>query len=258
MIDIERLSHSYGPLDVVCDVSLQVPNGRFCALVGPSGCGKSTVLRVLAGLLVPSAGRAEIDGRSTVGAPGQAAYMAQRDLLLPWRRAVDNAIVGAQARGLDRAAARGKALALFDRFGLGGFERAWPHQLSGGMRQRLALLRTFVAGLDVLLLDEPFGALDALTRRDLQGWLDTMLHGADEDNSSHTVVLVTHDVEEALLLADEVIVLSPRPGRVLTRVHSPFAHPRPARLITAADFVTRKAAVLDALHGTQGATSDTR
>lgn len=247
MISTERLSHSYGSLEVVREVSFTVERGRFTALVGPSGCGKSTVLRVLAGLQTPSSGAATIDGRSTIDAPGQAAYMAQRDLLLPWRRALANATVGAEARGLDRHQARRSAAALFERFGLAGFERAWPHQLSGGMRQRLALLRTFVAGLDVLLLDEPFGALDALTRRDLQGWLDALLGDA-----AHTVVLVTHDVDEALLLADEVLVLSPRPGRIVATVDSPYEHPRSARLVTDADFVARKAAVLDALGGDAG------
>lgn len=242
MIVVDRLQHRFGILDVLDDVSFEVGRGRFCALVGPSGCGKSTVLRILAGLVAPTGGQADIDGRSVVGRVGQAAYMAQRDLLLPWRRALANATVGAEARGLDRRAARAEALALFERFGLAGFEQSWPHQMSGGMRQRLALLRTFVAGLDVLLLDEPFGALDAITRRDLQCWLDEFL--AEHDR---TVVLVTHDVDEALLLADEVLVLSPRPGTVTARVASPYPHPRPSALVTDADFVSRKATILAAL-----------
>jgi ABC-type nitrate/sulfonate/bicarbonate transport system ATPase subunit len=244
VITVEGLRHRYGTLPVVEDLSFEVGRGRFCALVGPSGCGKSTVLRVLAGLLVPGEGRATIDGSSTIGRTGQGAYMAQRDLLLPWRRALRNATVGAEARGADRASATAAAAALFERFGLAGFERAWPHQLSGGMRQRLALLRTFVAGLDVLLLDEPFGALDALTRRDLQGWLDELL-----STGSHTVVLVTHDVDEALLLADEVLVLSPRPATIRARIDSPYPHPRPSSLVVDPDFVQRKAAVLAALSG---------
>lgn len=242
MIEVATLSHRYGDLEVLRDVSLTVPTGTFTALVGPSGCGKSTVLRVLAGLVVPTSGEARIDGHCTIGVPGRAAFMAQSDLLLPWRRALGNAIVGAEARGMDRAAARRRAGALFERFGLAGFERAWPGQLSGGMRQRLALLRTFVSGLDVLLLDEPFGALDALTRRDLHGWLDRMLL---EDRRS--VLLVTHDVDEALLLADEVLVLSPRPGRIVARIASPYGHPRPPGLLTEIDFVSRKARILDAL-----------
>ncbi len=242
MILVEGLQHSFESLDVIADVSFSVDRGRFCAVVGPSGCGKSTLLRILAGLLAPSDGRVDIDGHRAVGRIGHTAYMAQRDLLLPWRRALANATVGAEARGLDRRAARTQSLGLFERFGLAGFERSWPHQMSGGMRQRLALLRTFVAGLDVLLLDEPFGALDAITRRDLQTWLDQFL-----TENQHTVVLVTHDVDEALLLADEVLVLSPRPGTISARVQSPYPHPRPSRLVTDADFISRKAAVLEAL-----------
>ncbi len=242
MIEVAGLSHRYGDLEVLRDVSLKVPTSTFTALVGPSGCGKSTVLRVLAGLVVPTGGEATIDGQRAIGVTGRAAFMAQSDLLLPWRRALGNAIVGAEARGLDRAHARGRAADLFERFGLAGFERAWPSQLSGGMRQRLALLRTFVSGLDVLLLDEPFGALDALTRRDLQRWLDAILL---EDRRS--VLLVTHDVDEALLLADEVLVLSPRPGLIVARITSPYSHPRSPRLVTDTDFVSRKAQVLDAL-----------
>ncbi len=249
MIELAGLSHRYGNLEVLQDLSLKLPIRSFTALVGPSGCGKSTVLRVLAGLLVPTGGDTRIDGVRTIGVPGRAAFMAQSDQLLPWRRALGNAIVGAEARGLDRALARAHAGALLERFGLAGFEKAWPSQLSGGMRQRLALLRTFVSGLDVLLLDEPFGALDALTRRDLQRWLDAILL---EDQ--RTVVLVTHDVEEALLLADEVVVLSPRPGQIVARIASPYAHPRPPGLVTDPGFVSRKAQVFEAL-GRNGSTA---
>jgi ABC-type nitrate/sulfonate/bicarbonate transport system ATPase subunit len=209
-VAVDGLSHRFGDLSVLDDISFSVAAGGFVSLLGPSGCGKSTVLRVLAGLLVPDTGTATVGGEAVVGRPGLTAYMPQRDLLLPWRRALPNATVGAEARGLDRAAARGRAAELFDRFGLAGFERSWPHQLSGGMRQRLALLRTFVAGLDVLLLDEPFGALDALTRRDLQTWLEGVLA-----TDRHTVLLVTHDVDEALFLADHILVFSPRPATVL-------------------------------------------
>jgi ABC-type nitrate/sulfonate/bicarbonate transport system ATPase subunit len=168
--------------------------------------------------------------------------MPQRDLLFPWRRALPNATVGAEVRGLDRRQARAAAAALFERFGLAGFERAWPSQLSGGMRQRLALLRTFVAGLDVLALDEPFGALDAITRSDLQRWLAEVL-AADR----RTTVLVTHDIEEALVLSDRVVVLSPRPGTVVATLEVPFERPRTTGLLTSAAFVALKADILKAL-----------
>ncbi len=241
-VAVDGLSHRFGDLSVLDEISFSVAAGGFVSLLGPSGCGKSTVLRVLAGLLVPDAGTATVGGEPVIGRPGLTAYMPQRDLLLPWRRALANATVGAEVRGRPRAEARAAAAALFERFGLTGFERAWPSQLSGGMRQRLALLRTFVAGLDVLLLDEPFGALDAITRSDLQRWLAEVL-AADR----RTTVLVTHDVEEALMLSDSVIVLSARPGSVVAALDVGFERPRAASLLTSPDFVALKAKVLDAL-----------
>ena len=227
---------------VLDDVSLEAEPGTFVSLVGPSGCGKSTVLRVLAGLLTPDQGEAEVAGQSTLGRPGLAAFMPQKDLLLPWRRALQNATLGAEIAGVKQPEARARALALFDQFGLTGFERAWPAQLSGGMRQRLALLRTFLTPAETLLLDEPFGALDAITRREMQAWLQDVWMG-----HRRTVLFVTHDVEEALLLSDRVAVMSPRPGRIATVVDAPFARPRLPSLVTDPGFVSRKAALLAAL-----------
>lgn len=211
-----------GARDVVAlqDVDLQVRVGEFVAVVGPSGCGKSTMLRVLAGL-TPSG--ASVTGTTAVTLA--TAWMPQRDGLLPWRRALPNALVGARIAGQDRTAAEARARALFDEFGLAGFERAWPHELSGGMRQRLALLRTCLPGRPVLLLDEPFGALDAITRRRMNAWLA----GLDLAGHGRAVVLVTHDVDEALLLADRVVVLSDRPGRVVLDLPVPRGHHDEAR-----------------------------
>lgn len=223
-------------------VDLEVAEGEFVALVGPSGCGKSTLLRVLAGLLVPTAGRAEVGGASAVGNPGLVAFMPQKDLLLPWRRALGNAALGLEVRGVPRREARARARALFGVFGLEGFEQAWPAQMSGGMRQRLALLRTFLVPAPVLLLDEPFGALDAITRRGMHAWLQGVL--AIEPR---TVLLVTHDVDEALVLADRVLVMSPRPGRIVAEVGAPFPRPRLPGIVTEPDFTAAKAEVLRAL-----------
>jgi ABC-type nitrate/sulfonate/bicarbonate transport system ATPase subunit len=242
MITVEQVSHRFGNVEVLDRVDLEVPDGGFVSLVGPSGCGKSTLLRVLAGLLRPESGDARIGGRSVVGRPGAAAYMPQRDLLLPWRRALGNATVGAEISGETRQEAERRAAALFGRFGLAGFERAWPVELSGGMRQRLALLRTFLCGRDVLLLDEPFGALDAITRRDMHGWLQEVL-----DADRRTVLLVTHDVEEALVLSDEVVVLSDRPGRVVERMPVELPRPRTLDAVTSDVFVAAKSKLLHAL-----------
>src|SRR5215210_9061130 len=186
------------------DVSLSATAGEVVAVVGPSGCGKTTMLELVCGLQRPDTGRVR-------AAP--AVLMPQRDLLLPWLRAIDNAALALRVAGLRPAAARERAAPLFRAFGLEGFERARPAELSGGMRQRVAFLRTLLSGKPVLCLDEPFASLDALTRREMQEWLAGAL--AQEPR---TVLLVTHDVEEAVLLADRVVVLSPRPGRVAARL----------------------------------------
>jgi ABC-type nitrate/sulfonate/bicarbonate transport system ATPase subunit len=243
-IELVGLSHRYGDLEVLAGLDACVPHGGFVSLIGPSGCGKSTVLRVLAGLLVPSSGEARVDGRPAVGRPGLVAFMPQRDTLLPWRRALANATLGAEIAGREKSALRAEAIRLFEQFGLGGFERAWPGQLSGGMRQRVALLRTFLAGNEVMALDEPFGALDALTRRELQVWLADVL-----SSERRTCLLVTHDVDEALWLSDEVLVLSPRPGRIRVRVDVPFSRPRSPLLVGEPAFARLKATVLSALEG---------
>ena len=246
-VEVRGLAHRYPgppPVDVLAWLDLAVRRGEFVSLVGPSGCGKSTLLRVLAGVLVPTAGTAAVGGRDAVGVPGLAAFMPQRDLLLPWRRAVDNATLGAEIDGIARADARARAAPLFARFGLDGFERSWPWELSGGMRQRLALLRTFLLDRDVLLLDEPFGALDAITRRQMYAWLQEVWLA-----DGRTVVFVTHDVEEALYLSDRVAVVSRRPGRLVATVAVDHDRPRDPHLVTTPGFVAQRAEVLQALEG---------
>jgi ABC-type nitrate/sulfonate/bicarbonate transport system ATPase subunit len=168
--------------------------------------------------------------------------MPQKDLLLPWRRALENAVLGATIGGEAKGRARERALALFERFGLSGFERAWPGQLSGGMRQRLALLRTFLMPNDVLLLDEPFGALDAITRREMYLWLEEVWR-----RDGRTGLFVTHDVEEALLLSHRVYVMSRRPGRIVDTVDVPFPRPRTTDAMGSPEFAALKAGLLDAL-----------
>ncbi len=193
-------------------VSLHASHGELLAVVGPSGCGKTTLLELICGLQSPDAG-------TIVCAP--AALMPQRDLLLPWLSALDNAALALRIAHRPRPEARAQAAELFAELGLQGFEEAHPHELSGGMRQRVAFLRTLLAGKPVLCLDEPFGALDAITRAEMQGWLSQALQ-----REPRTVVLVTHDVEEAVMLADRVAVLSPRPGRVVYELEVTLDRPR--------------------------------
>jgi NitT/TauT family transport system ATP-binding protein len=193
-------------------VSLAAPAGQLLAVVGPSGCGKSTLLELICGLQAPDSGMI---------ASAPAVLMPQRDQLLPWLCAVDNAALALRIAGLSRDQARGRAAALFDELGLSGFESAHPGELSGGMRQRVAFARTLLSGKPVLCLDEPFGALDAITRGEMQEWLARALQ-----SEPRTVVLVTHDVEEAIVLADRVAVLSPRPGHVVEQLAVDMPRPR--------------------------------
>jgi ABC-type nitrate/sulfonate/bicarbonate transport system ATPase subunit len=222
-------------------LDLVVEPGTFLAIIGPSGAGKSTLLGLLAGLEAPDEGVVEKDG-APLARPGLVAYMPQNDLLLPWRSVVANVSLGLEATGVSRGAARREALAALGRFGLGEFARVLPAALSGGMRSRVALLRTALLGRDTLLLDEPFGALDALTRRDLQGWLLGV-----RDELAATIVLVTHDVDEALLLADRVAVLSPRPARVTLDLPVQLERPRTMEVETTEEFARLKGLLLGAL-----------
>lgn len=227
-------------------VSLHVDEGEFVALVGPSGSGKTTLLSIFAGLETPSSGTVALRGDPHARLLGQSGYMPQRDLLLPWRSALGNAIAGLQAQGVPRSEATERARALFAEFELGGFERAWPATLSGGMRQRVAFARTVLAAHHLLLLDEPFGALDALTRTGLQRWLADLW-----ERLGATCLLVTHDLDEALLLADRIYVLSPRPGRVALERAVPLERPRRIEMLTRPEIVAIKAELLASLLDTE-------
>jgi NitT/TauT family transport system ATP-binding protein len=215
-VRVDSVSHSFvtrrGEIVALEGMSLRARTGEVVAVVGPSGCGKTTLLELICGLQTPRSGTVE-------AAP--AALMPQRDLLLPWSSALDNAALALRARGIGRDAARAQAAPWFERFGLAGFERSRPAELSGGMRQRVSFLRSLLAGKPVLALDEPFASLDAITRVEMQGWLDHVL-----EQQSRTVVLVTHDVEEAVVLGDRVVVMTARPGRVAAEIAIDSSRPR--------------------------------
>jgi ABC-type nitrate/sulfonate/bicarbonate transport system ATPase subunit len=244
-ISLLNVRKTFGEVVALDDVSFEVERHSRVGIVGPSGGGKSTLLQLVAGLLQPDDGVVRSGGgTSAEDRLARCALMPQRDLLLPWRTALDNAIIAMENQGVSRARARERARPLFERFGLAEFEDMRPEQLSGGMRQRVAFLRTLLAGKDVLLLDEPFGALDAITRAQMQEWL---LHTLD--GFPRTVLLVTHDVEEALLLGERVIVLSSRPGRVVRVLETHLATDERSRreVVTSREFVTLKEQALEAI-----------
>lgn len=208
-LELRGLRKAFGTTEVLADISLNVQPGEFVSILGPSGAGKSTILQLLTGATRRDGGEMLLDGAPLVPVQHRFAFMPQGDALMPWRGIIDNKTLGLEVQGVGRAAARARVAPLFAEFGLAGFEMHYPSQLSGGMRQRAALLRTVVQARPMLLLDEPFGALDALTRAQMQRWLADMW-----TRHRWTVLLITHDVREAVLLSDRVYVLSARPARV--------------------------------------------
>lgn len=244
-IRIESVKKSYvidgTRQDVLAGVDLSVNEGEFVSIIGPSGCGKSTLLNIIAGLDQPDSGLVELDGAADRRL-GRTGYMQQKDLLLPWRSVLDNTILGLELRGVPRKQAREQALEFTEEFGLKGFEHQYPFALSGGMRQRAAFLRTMLMGQDVVLLDEPFGALDALTRVQMQEWLLQLW-----DSLNKTIVLITHDVDEALLLSDRVYLLTARPGRVTLVLDVPLPRPRHYEMVTSPEFSALKSRLMEPL-----------
>src|SRR5436189_2640036 len=232
-----------GSFHALAPITLSIPQGRFVSLIGPSGCGKSTIFNIIAGLLEPSGGRVLIDGADATGTIGRVGYMLQKDLLLPWRTVLDNVILGMEIQGKPLKEARERALPLLQKYGLAGFEYLYPNSLSGGMRQRAALLRTLLFDTDVILLDEPFGALDAQTKLQMQEWLMALW-----SDFGKTVLFVTHDVEEAIYLSDELHVMGTRPGRIIETIPVTLARPRVRTSALTPEFLAIKERCLELLH----------
>ena len=227
---------------VLDDIQLTVGEGEFVSIIGPSGCGKSTLLNIVAGLDSTDSGTVTVGGDQGVSALGRVGYMQQKDLLLPWRTVLDNAILGLELHGVPRRQARTRALELTEFFGLKGFENQYPYALSGGMKQRAAFLRTMLMDQEIVLLDEPFGALDALTRVQMQEWLLELW-----DSLRKTIVLITHDMDEAILLSDRVYVLTQRPGRVTLVLDVDLPRPRSYEQVTEPQFARLKSRLLEPL-----------
>lgn len=223
---VKEVRLTLGDTPVLDGVSLHVEPGEFVSILGPSGCGKSTLFRLLTGALRPDSGSIAVDGEPLKPDSSAFAFMPQRDALLPWCRILDNLTLGLEVQGHKREDARAKVLPLIPAFGLDGFEQHYSAQLSGGMRQRAALLRTVVQDRPLQLLDEPFGALDALTRSSMQRWLEERREQARNRGAAWTTLLVTHDVREAVALSDRIYVLSRRPARVIEHIAVPTPRPR--------------------------------
>ncbi|MBM4694279.1 ATP-binding cassette domain-containing protein [Rhodococcus hoagii] len=234
VVELATVTKSFGTRRVLDGIDLAVRPGEFVSVIGPSGCGKSTVFGIVAGLDSPDSG--------SVSAP-TCAHMPQKDLLFPWRSVLENTALGLEVQRLPKKQARARAAELFPRFGLAGFEDARPHQLSGGMRQRAALLRTVVQDRSVLLLDEPFGALDSLTRTEMQTWLQDVWQ-----QYRWTVLMITHDVREAVFLSDRVIVLSARPATVRREVVVDLPRPRELPIVTSPEFAAVERELIEVLH----------
>ncbi|GAA2524777.1 ABC transporter ATP-binding protein [Winogradskya humida] len=241
-LDITGLSHSYGDLHVLEDISLRVGKGEFVSIVGPSGSGKSTLFHLIGGLLTPATGTIGIDGAHANGRRGLIGYMPQAPALLPWRTIEDNVVLAREIGGAPKRGTRPQARDWLAKVGLDGFARSYPHELSGGMQQRVAFLRALLAGRDLICLDEPFSALDAMLRAEMHRWL---LDIWEQDRRS--ILFVTHNIEEALLLSDTVYVFTRRPATVLERVEVPFERPRRAEVVDDPTFVRLRRRLTDLL-----------
>jgi ABC-type nitrate/sulfonate/bicarbonate transport system ATPase subunit len=245
LIELRNVSKTFGATKALSDLEVSIRPGELVTVVGPSGCGKSTLFNILAGLEEPDPGNIlRLKGVSSTASDllGKVSFMPQRDLLLPWRNVIDNAILALEIEGMSRNEARKLAMEMLPEFGLAGFENQYPNQLSGGMRQRVALMRTFLFKRDLMLLDEPFGALDALTRTMMQRWLLDVWQ-----KHKRTVLFITHDVDEAIFLGDRVLVMTARPGKVKLEQVVDLPRPRKADIVTSPEFIALKKTLLEAI-----------
>ncbi|MEK3874890.1 ABC transporter ATP-binding protein [Paenibacillus sp. FSL M7-0420] len=228
----KSFQHRRRETQVLDQVSLTVEPQEFVSIVGPSGCGKSTLFHIIGGLTLPDTGTVSMNGIPVTGQRGKISYMPQQPALFPWRSTLDNVLLGGELQGAPQREAREAARHWLAKIGLGGFERAYPHMLSGGMQQRAAFLRAMLAPQELMLLDEPFSALDALTREQMQRWLLELW-----EENRRSVLFITHNIEEALLLSTRIYVFSGRPGSVLHTVEVPFPRPRREEIADSPEFL---------------------
>jgi len=241
-IEVKNITKRFDDLYTLENISLTLEKNEFVAILGPSGSGKSTLFNIIAGVEAADKGRVLIEGQDYTGKSGRVSYMHQKDLLMPWKTILDNVAIPLVVKGMARKSAQLEALPYFELFGIKGFENHYPYQLSGGMRQRAALLRTYLFAKDIMLLDEPFGGLDAITKRKMQQWLLSVV--ADLEAS---ILFITHDIDEAIFLSDKIYVLSDRPARIKKILDVNIQRPRDNRVFTCDEFIRLKQEILNLL-----------
>lgn len=241
-LEIIDVTKYFDELYTLESISLTLEENQIVSIIGPSGSGKSTLFNIIAGIEKADHGKILIEGNDYTGKTGRVSYMHQKDLLLPWKTILDNVSIPLMIKGIDKKVARQQAYPYFSLFGLEGFENRYPHQLSGGMRQRAALLRTYLFAKDIMLLDEPFGGLDAITKRKMQQWLLSVL-----ENLKASILFITHDIDEALFLSDKIYVLSERPARIKAIFDIGIPRPRDNSTFTCEEFVSLKEKILNLL-----------
>jgi ABC-type nitrate/sulfonate/bicarbonate transport system ATPase subunit len=242
ILEVAGIRKSYPGLHTLEDISLRLERNQFVSVLGPSGCGKSTLFNIISGLEKPDRGRVIIEGEDYNGRTGRVSYMHQKDLLLPWRNILDNVCLPLFVKKVARSRAYERAIGYFPDFGLEGFEGKYPHQLSGGMKQRAALLRTYLFADDIMLLDEPFGSLDAITRRKMQDWLLGLFEKLDS-----SILFITHDIDEAIFLSDRIYLLSRRPAVVRKVFVIEIKRPRDPGMLTSLQFNSLKEEIIKLL-----------
>lgn len=239
---VKNINKSFEEVQVLKDISLTVEENEFVSILGPSGGGKSTIFNIIAGILTPDKGTYYIDGEESLGKLGKVSYMHQKDLLLPWKRIIDNLTIPLIIKGMDKKSAKTMAMEHISTFGLNGFEMKYPFQLSGGMKQRAALLRAYLFSSNIMLLDEPFGALDAITRSKMHLWLINVVK-----NLNTSILFITHDIEEAILLSDRIYVLSDRPAVIKDEIIVKLRGERNRDITTSSEFNEIKKRIINEL-----------
>jgi len=241
-VEAFNIKKSFSGLDTLENVSIVLEENKFVSILGPSGCGKSTLFDIISGLEKPDEGKVLIEGKNYTGITGRVSYMHQKDLLMPWKTVLDNCCIPLIIKGQSLNRSREKADSYFNLFGLSGFEKYYPGQLSGGMKQRAALLRTYLFSDDIMLLDEPFGGLDAMTRRDMQLWLLKLL-----TNFKSSILFITHSVDESIFLSDKIYLFSKRPATVKAVFEINIKRPRDYKVFTSDEFNKIKSEILQLL-----------